>query len=1186
MAQLIILLMALLLATIVVALWIQRLRRPPPPAKQELIHQGVVSPIMERGSRWATARRRAGMLWTSLKQPHRTLPADTPWWRRVGPRRLGVGLAAAALVLFGLWRLPTLIGPTPDDFVVLIAPFRDGTGAPGATGRAAAAQLAALLPQATGGRVQARLLAEAPPDDAAALAALAREEADALISGSIAPGALLDQEALVPVLVYRPLGPYAPRSWVGYSTRFAEPAAMPLAVAPINGQIVLPRLLDALRAYGAGEWGTAATLDQLATDAPGLAPDLPGMLRANLLWARGDAAQAAAEYRRLLDSAADAARGDSGPLPPRAAIYANNLGVALTDAGDPAAARVAFGRAVALLNGRDLGALRVNLAQISLDDNHPDEARRVLEPAVNLLPASSELSLLLAETAWRNGEISQATTYLGEANRLADDAAAGDALRPVFAQVLRSELDGARARFALARASGARGPLFWDLALGEGVSASDLSGARDALDGAAQAADAVARAWREYGLARDAAGDELASQIAEDQAQRALSESRRRQVLAAAADIGAATAEARPRASGLAALWSWLFGDRAPAARARARLEELRKAGNDTFETRLLIAQSYLAGGQLDGARKEFEARAREEPNRPEPLYGLARLLEAKGDKTGAADLLRRAIALNPDYYPARMRLATLAQELKDPTTALEQRRWLAAKFVTPANRQALVDALIASGPAGYDEAQRLLLEDANSADAGRAVPALKRLSQLYVTAGNPAAARAALERANQLAPDDPTVAVLLGDALLQAGDTAGAQQAYLAALNHQRDLAAAHLGLARIAARQSPPAAATAQEEYAAALADGLDDPAALREIGDYFRQLGDNDTAARALERALDKSADDTARISVLEQLAPVYLELGRVREAGAAADRALKLSGEQAPRALVVLGDIALRDNKLDDADQRYARALQLDPGLADAYIGLGRVALARGRHAVAQSYYQKAIEAAPDTPRPYTWLGEALRRQGALRDAIAQFQQALQKAPNDAAARIGLARAQLDTGDLAGATATLQAVLDSRAEIGAARLVQGLLAERQNDLPTARSLYTRAIRDDSTLAEAYYLRARLDLRESRLASAVHDLERAVALQPYNPDAQYWLGRAYLASQQPDRAMRAFEAVVRQRPEDAEAKFYLGLAAEQAGKIDKAVRSLREALALDGAAVWDGEARAALTRLGNRP
>ncbi|HWQ12692.1 MAG TPA: hypothetical protein VNL77_07830, partial [Roseiflexaceae bacterium] len=137
--------------------------------------------------------------------------------------RVRLGAVATLLALLALLLLPRLLpGTSSEEFMVLVAPFRERAGA-GQTGRAVAQDLVRAIEEHTSGAVSAQLL-DTPPASAADAARIARQRsADVVIFGEVTPGGLLDQESLLPEIVYQPTGSFAPAAWDGYLGRFALP---------------------------------------------------------------------------------------------------------------------------------------------------------------------------------------------------------------------------------------------------------------------------------------------------------------------------------------------------------------------------------------------------------------------------------------------------------------------------------------------------------------------------------------------------------------------------------------------------------------------------------------------------------------------------------------------------------------------------------------------------------------------------------------------------------------------------------------------------------------------------------------------------------------------------------------------------------------------------------------------------
>ncbi|MFO7166790.1 MAG: hypothetical protein DIU80_002065, partial [Chloroflexota bacterium] len=166
--------------------------------------------------------------------------------------RVRIGLVAALMALLSLLLLPRLLpGISTEEFTVLVAPFRSSDD--GRTGAAVAEDLARAINAASEGRIVAQVLGAPPENAAAALAVAEQRGADAVIWGEVTPGGMLDQESLLPEIVYRPTGSLAANAWEGYVARFALPDHYILASRPIVGGVVVPQLITALADYGAGQ---------------------------------------------------------------------------------------------------------------------------------------------------------------------------------------------------------------------------------------------------------------------------------------------------------------------------------------------------------------------------------------------------------------------------------------------------------------------------------------------------------------------------------------------------------------------------------------------------------------------------------------------------------------------------------------------------------------------------------------------------------------------------------------------------------------------------------------------------------------------------------------------------------------------------------------------------------------------
>ena len=317
-------------------------------------------------------------------------------------------------------------------------------------------------------------------------------------------------------------------------------------------------------------------------------------------------------------------------------------------------------------------------------------------------------------------------------------------------------------------------------------------------------------------------------------------------------------------------------------------------------------------------------------------------LLAALTDERSAADslpLYRAALALDPDYAPAHVRLAE----------ALERTGQFDA-----ANR-------------GYAQAARL--DPANAhAHAG--------LGRLALTAGDADAAIRHLSRARELAPENRSFAVTLAQAHARAGDRARGQQ-----------IAAAARSLGRINYRNDP--VRSSVHDLA------LDARSYLRRANAH-RVHGELDLARRELRAGIEV---DGERPELHFALAEVLAASGDQPGSLAAARRAYELHPELegvAPflaRALFQTGDFG-------SALAMAEAALRLDAGDVSMMLLVALISAERGDVVRTVEILDRAYQARPQDPptrdgliQLLTNVGEAMVSSGLPEAAARQFEKAL-------------------------------------------------------------------------------------------------------------------------------------------------------------------------------------------------
>ena len=209
------------------------------------------------------------------------------------------------------------------------------------------------------------------------------------------------------------------------------------------------------------------------------------------------------------------------------------------------------------------------------------------------------------------------------------------------------------------------------------------------------------------------------------------------------------------------------------------------------------------------------------------------------------------------------------------------------------------------------------------------------------------------------------------------------------------------------------------AAEQYQEALKlDGKDLPAA-NGLAFAYVQLKQGEKAVPILEKAIADNQDlkvmrtsgDMAEAHL--RLGQIFLAQGRVDDARAQAEEALKISPADADT-LLLLGQTRARDGDLQGAVEQYKKALRMVPkfpeayeALAAAYEGTGdrpraayaraMVTYSRGDYSAAAGELEKLVRSSPQVAEAHLGLGMALERVGKPDEAASQYRETLRLDP---------------------------------------------------------------------------------------------------------------------------------------------------------------------------------------------
>jgi tetratricopeptide (TPR) repeat protein len=236
---------------------------------------------------------------------------------------------------------------------------------------------------------------------------------------------------------------------------------------------------------------------------------------------------------------------------------------------------------------------------------------------------------------------------------------------------------------------------------------------------------------------------------------------------------------------------------------------------------------------------------------------------------------------------------------------------------------------------------------------------------------------------------------------------------------------------------------------------------------------------------------------------------------------------------------LGTALQEEGHLDEAINRYRRAVALNGSLTPALNNLGTALRAAGRVEEAIAVYGQALAQDGDAARVQFNLGNARMAARDVAGAVAAFRAAVAADPGYGEAHNNLGEALAATGDVAGATAAFRRAvqLDARAVLPRANLANVLASSGQP--AEAAALYREALALEPSNAALHYDYGSLMLEQGAFAAAAAALEESIRLAPDSPSAYNNLGIALASQGQMAGAVRAWQHAVRLKPDFEDAR-----------------------------------------------
>lgn len=269
----------------------------------------------------------------------------------------------------------------------------------------------------------------------------------------------------------------------------------------------------------------------------------------------------------------------------------------------------------------------------------------------------------------------------------------------------------------------------------------------------------------------------------------------------------------------------------------------------------------------------------------------------------------------------------------------------------------------------------------------------------------------------------------------------------------------------------------------------------------------------------------------------------------------------------RAAAGLGQVALGLKRPDEAERQFRQALQRDARSVDAVRGLAEVAYRRHDRAEAERLIRQALALDPKDADSVCDLGMLTLDKYDTAGAERLFRQARSLDPGSSDAQVGLGAVALKRGDTVQAESLFRQALQTDPKSAPAYVGLGGVAEKGNDGAQAQSYLKQALDLDPSLAEAVCALAGLAVSVDKdPAEAERLFHKAIALDPTSATPVLGLAAVSLAKKDFDEAQKLAQAGHDMDPKDPDGFEMLGLLALQRRDAAAATNFLRQAIALD--------------------
>jgi tetratricopeptide (TPR) repeat protein len=461
----------------------------------------------------------------------------------------------------------------------------------------------------------------------------------------------------------------------------------------------------------------------------------------------------------------------------------------------------------------------------------------------------------------------------------------------------------------------------------------------------------------------------------------------------------------------------------------KAKAKPVPNAGALKVQAQLVEAVALHRQGRLKDAQARYEAILKNNPRQSDALHLFGVAAAQSKDYQRAADLIAKAIAINPNNAAFYSNRGNALRELKQ------------------------LDAAVCS----FDHAIRIQPDFAEAySNRGNALKELRQLD----------AAVASYDRAIGIQPDYAEAHYNRGIALKELGQLGDAVASYDRAIGINPDYAQAfyNRGTAQLELRQL----AAAVVSYDRAISINPDYAQAFFNRGNAQQELKQFDAAVASYDCAISINPDYAEAYS---NRGAAQQELGQLNAAVASYDRAIDIKPDFA-EAYSNRGNALKELNQLDAAVASYDQAIGIKPDFAQAYSNRGNALKELKQLDAAVCSFDHAIRIQPDYAEAHSNRGNALKELKQLDAAVASYDRAIGINPDYAQAFYNRGTALQELGQLDAAVASYDRAISIKPDHAKAYSNRGTAQQQLRQLDAAVASYDHAICIQPDYAHAHW------------------------------------------------------------------------------------------------------------------